>query len=129
MIVKIVNELEAKKVLFDPEIYKRCSGESPPSKDFRLPKARYVAGYIKGVIFGIVVYYDRGWFDSIHINVLKQYRGKYAGIFGKKALLFSLDKPLFTNISEEFEDVIRFVEVFGFQLVGEKNDQLVYRRG
>lgn len=129
MIIQTVNEFEAKKILFDPEIYKRCSDGLTPSKDFKLPKAEYLAGYIKGRIFGIVIYYDRGWFDSVHINVLKDYRAKYAGIFGKKALLLSADKPLFTNIPEKFKDVIKFTESFGFELVGKKDNQLIYRRG
>ena len=114
--------------MFDPEILNRCSN-GEPVEDIKLKKGLYIGGFIKNKIFGIVIYYDRREFNSIHINVLKDYRAKYGAIFGKRALKYNNGKPLYTNIPEEFKDVIKFVEFFGFELVGKYNNQLVYRRG
>jgi len=128
VILKKVTREQAEEILFDPEIFSRCSG-GESVKNFKLQKGLYIGGFIKNKIFGIVTYYDRRDFSSIHINVLKDYRARYGAIFGKKALIYNNGKPLYTNIPEEFEDVIRFVEFFGFELVGKYKNQLVYRRG
>lgn len=114
MILREVTREEAKEVLFNPEILERCSGG--PIKDLKLEKGLYIGGFVKNKIFGIVIYYDRKEFNSIHINVLKDYRARYGAIFGKRALEYNNGKPLLTNIPAKFKDVIRFVEHFNFKV-------------
>ena len=127
MNLREVTREEAKEVLFNPEILERCSGG--PVEDIKLQKGLYIGGFVKNKMIGIVIYYDRKEFNSIHINVLKDYRARYGVIFGRKALKYNNGKPLLTNIPAKFKDVIRFVEFFNFRLVGRNNEQLIYKRG
>ncbi len=129
MIVREVTRKEASNVLFDPEIFERVSrGSNLTPDDINLAKGTYIGGYINNALFGIVIYYDRSGFQTIHINVLKKFRGRYAYRFGKMALKHSKGTPLFTNIPVQFTDVVKFAEKLNFKLVGENLGQLIYRR-
>lgn len=129
MIIKEIFDIkEVEKVLFDPEIYERIrvNNEKPtlPTKN-----TRYIGGYLKGEIFGVIVYYKRKKYTTCHIQVLKAHRAALAVKFGRMALKLSQTKVLFTNVPRRFPDVIRFVKYFKFKQVGTTNDSLIFRRG
>lgn len=129
MIVKEIYDLkEIQKVLFDPEIYERIK-VSDDKPELPTKNTQYIAGYHKGELIGIMVYYKRKKHTTCHIQVLKAHRAALAVTFGRMALKLSESEILFTNIPKKFKDVIRFTEYFDFKLVGEKNGQLIYRRG
>ncbi len=129
MIVKEIFDIkEAEKVLFDPEIYERIkvSNDKP---ELPTENTRYIGGYLKGEIFGVIVYYKRKQYTTCHIQVLKAHRAASAVKFGRMALKLSQTKVLFTNVPRRFPDVIRFVKYFQFKQVGTCGDSLIFRRG
>ena len=129
MIVKEIDDLkEIDKVMRDPEIQSRVNENNI---DFELPteNTRYIAGYHKGELIGVMVYYKRKKYTTCHIQVIKTHRAALAVTFGRMALKLSESKTLYTNIPEKFKDVQRFAKHFDFKLVGTKDDSLIYKRG
>jgi len=113
MIVKTITEDEAKPIIFDDEIISRTSIDGQGEIVF--PEARYIGGFNDSRLFGIVIYYDKGEFETCHINVLRKYRRKFSLGFGKNALMFRQGKPLLTAIPDIFKDVFMFAKRLGFQ--------------
>ena len=129
MIVKeISDKKEIEKVLFDPEIYERIK-ISDIKPELPTDNTRYIAGYYKGELIGIVVYYVRKEFTTCHIQVLKAHRAALAVKFARMALKLTDAKVLYTNIPKKFEDVVRFAKYFDFKLLEEKNNILIFKRG
>jgi hypothetical protein len=129
LIVKEISDREEiEKIFFDPEIYERIkiSEEKP---DLPTDNTKYIGGYHKGELIGIVVYYVRKEFTTCHIQVLKAHRAALAVKFARMALKLTDAKVLYTNIPKKFEDVIRFAKYFDFKLLEEKNDILIFKRG
>ena len=129
MIIKETKDIEEiEKILFDPEIYERIkvSKEKP---GLPMENMRYIGGYLKGEIFGVLVYYKRKNYTTCHIQVLKAHRAASAVKFGRMALKLSKTKVLFTNVPRRFPDVIRFVKYFKFKQVGTSGNSLIFRRG
>ena len=114
MIVKEISKNKAKKILLNKEIVGRTSSDQSKNEDIK--DGRFIGAYVDGKLIGVVCYYDRQTHESVHINVLKKYRAKYGGIFGKKALKMRSGKPLFTNIQSIYKDVIKYALYNRFKL-------------
>ncbi len=115
MMLREITEKEALEIITDPEVYDRISYDGAP-KIPSLTNGRFVGGFLKRKLFGCVIYYNFEECETCHINVLKNFRGRYGWLFGKKALKYRGGKPLFTMIPACFDDVKKYAESFGFKL-------------
>ena len=127
MIIKEITSSEAEAVLFEPEIWERIkvSDEKPKLPD---KNTIYLGGFIDRQLFGVVIYYIKEKITTCHIQVIKKYRG-LAVEFGKKALMLSPSKVLYTNIPNKYKDVAKFAKYFGFLPIRQIQNQIIYRRG
>ena len=129
MIVKGITAKEAEEVIFDPEIYNRIKVGQGEVELPTLENVIYVGGYCNKKLIGVTVFYYREKFTTIHIHVLKKYRGKYGVLFGKKCLKKQGESILYTNIPNKFKDVARFAKYFNFKAVASRNGSTLYKRG
>jgi len=128
MIVKEITSNQSESVLFDSEIAERI--EMPDNRpELPTDNVDYIGGFVKGFLFGVVIFIYRNGFTTCHINVLKKYRAKYSVSFAKKALKLRKSKIVYTNIPEKFKDVARFAKFFGFDLVKKMKNENIYRLG
>ncbi len=117
---------EAEAVMLDKEILERvvCDGADAT----KLPQnAMYIGGFEGIKLFGVFMYLHVGvW--TCHMHILKEFRGKYGVRFGKKALEYSPDTVLFTNIPEAFKEVIKYAKYFGFKQIDKIKNILIFKR-
>lgn len=117
---------EIKAVLCHPQIYPCISQDGNPIEEFEPPMtARYVGGYVDGEIMGIMIYHPYKDGLKCHIQVLPEFREKYAKAFGRIALNFGEAKNaiIYADIATCFSNVIAFAQWLGFEKTGSiKND-------
>ena len=128
MITKPISIDEAKRVLFNSELFNRLSN-GKGRHEIKFKKGLYIGGFVGGSLKCVGMIYDHINYQSIHVNIIKKHRAKLGVIFGKNLLKYTLDKPIVTNIPERFDDVRRFAEYFGFKVAGKRNGDLIYIRG
>ena len=130
MIVKeIFNEDEIKKVICHPVIYEEISGDNRPGiNDFKLPLSSdidYIGGYVNGEIIALMVYHDHKLGKECHIQILPEFRRKYAVKFAEQSLLFRGTQDLYAEIPTLYKNVLNFALSNGFEIVGEiKNNHI-----
>lgn len=128
-VCEITDAEEIKSVLCHPEIYPCISEDDNPIEEFEPPMtARYIGGYVDGTLIGIMVYHHYKDGLKCHIQVLPEFRKKYAKEFGRIALNFGEAKNaiIYAEIATCFENVIAFAEGFGFEKTGRiKNDHII----
>ena len=112
---------EIKAVLCDPRIYDVISDdESCPLEGFEPPigdEFKYILGIVDREVIALMVYHELPEGQKIHIQVLPEHRKKHAVEFAKKALEFADKKRVFAEISEKYQNVIKFAKAFGFVVV------------
>lgn len=120
-----------KRVLCDPEIYELINDDSSPDmRDFEPPitdDIRYIAGFVKGDIIGIMIYHTINEHVKLHIQVLPEFRKEYAREFARIALEFGKAKNviIYSEIPDCYPNVISFAKEFGFTETGSiKNDYI-----
>jgi hypothetical protein len=133
MIVKETTNLDdIKAVLCNPAIYDCITTDRCPSaKDFEPPiddSYLYVGGYVGGEIVAIMVYHEFRDGTKLHIQILPEFRNKYAIEFGGRALLFRGNKPLYAVISDLYPNVLEYAKSFGFDVI-ERLDSGETKRG
>lgn len=126
---KDVNDIHA--VLKHPVIYDAITSDnSPCSKHFLAPitdEYRYVLGSVNGDIIGVMVYHEYKDGEECHVQVLPEYRKKYAVEFGDKALRFrDKSKPLYAEIPDIYKNVLSFAVKNDFEVI--KQEDLGYKK-
>lgn len=116
-------------MLCHPGIYPCISQDgNPPADEFKPPMdACYIGGYIDGAIIAIMIYHPYKDGLKCHIQVLPEFREKYAKEFGRIVLNFGEAKNaiIYADIPTCFENVITFAEGFGFEITGRIKDNYV----
>lgn len=111
-----------KSVLCHPEIYERINGDgSPKREDFEPPlDIQYIAGYVDSDIIGLMIYHTVNGRIECHLQVLPEYRQKYARKFARMAFSFGEAKnaTIFAEIPECYPEVIRFAKDLNFRKFG-----------
>jgi len=123
MIVEQTKDIDLiKSVLCRPDIYDVINDDnSGPAEDFEPPMdVLYVAGYVNDDIIGIMIYHEVTGGLKCHIQVLPEYRKKYAREFARMALNFGEAKNaiLYSEIPDCYPNVINFAKEFGFNETG-----------
>ena len=80
----------------------------------------YVGGFVKGEIVGIMVYHAYRDGNKCHVQVLPEYRNKYARLFGEQSLMFRGTQPLYAEIPSLYQNVLDFALTFGFEVIDKK---------
>lgn len=118
-----INEIHA--ILKRPDIYENIScDDSPCSEHFTAPvseRYRYIAAFVDGEIIGLMVYHSFMDGEVCHIQVLPEFRKCYAKEFGEKALKFKGDCPLYSEIPDNYQNVLNFAKSFGFEVIEKLN--------
>ncbi len=121
MIVRETKNIEdIKSVLCHPEIYDCiATDESPSIKEFEPPLDNqvYVGGYVEGDIMAVMAYHKFRDGLELHIQVLPEFRRKYAIEFGERALMFRGRKPLYATIPDLYKNVLEYALSFGFEVI------------
>jgi len=125
--IKEIDDIDdIKAVLCHEAIYGTISGDGCPSvEDFEPPvndDYLYVGGYVKGEIAALMVYHK--YLDGVecHVQVLPEFRRKYAKEFGEQSLMFRGNRPLYAEIPELYQNVLEFAKLNGFEVIGFKDD-------
>ena len=121
LIVKpTLNKSDIEKVLLHPDIYDTITDDHCPSaSDFVLPLTNdylYIGGYVKGDIIAVMVYHTYKDGDKLHIQVLPEYRKRYAQQFAEQALTFKRTLHLYAEIPSLYKNVLDFAKSFGFEV-------------
>ena len=118
--IEIKNIEEIKKVLCRPVIYDCISDDNCPSSDQFDPPivAQYIAGYVDSDIIGIMIYHKVTGGLKCHIQVLPEYRKKYAREFARMALNREAKNVIYSEIPVCYPNVISFAKEFGFTETG-----------
>lgn len=115
---------EIKEVLCHPEIFPCISDDNLTySGDFEPPitdDIQYIAGFVDGDIIGIMIYHKVTGGLKCHIQVLPEYRKKYARQFARIAIEFGEAKNsiIYSEIPTCYPNVIKFAKEFGFTETG-----------
>lgn len=127
MIVKETTNIDdIKAVLCNHEIYVTISDDNDPAiEDFEPPltdEYLYVGGYVKGEIIAIMVYHK--YLDGLecHVQVLPEFRRKYAIEFGEQSLRFRGTRPLYAEIPDLYQNVLSFAKMNNFEVISIKDD-------
>ena len=117
---------EIKSVLCHPEIYPCISQDgNPTAREFEPPmNVSYIGGYIDGEIMGIMIYHPYKDGLKCHIQVLPEFRKKYAKEFGRIALNFGEAKNaiIYADIPTCYPNVLAFAKKVGFEITGSIKD-------
>ena len=121
MIVRETNDIGLiKSILCHPEVYGCIScDKSMPVDEFEppmSPEVQYVAGFVGSAIIGLMIYHDVDDKVKCHIQVLPEYRKRYAKEFARIALNFGKAKNaiIYAEIPECYPNVLRFSKAAGF---------------
>jgi hypothetical protein len=130
MIVKQTTNLaDIKAVLCNPAIYDTIIDDnSPLIEDFEPPitdEYLYVGGYVKGEIAALMVYHKYLDGNECHVQVLPEFRKKYAKEFGEQSLQFKGTRPLYAVIPDLYQNVLDFAKCFGFKVIDKKLNSYV----
>jgi hypothetical protein len=118
---------EIKLVLCNPVIYDAISDDDSPSlEDYETPindDYLYIGAYVDNKIIGLMVYHKFLNGNKCHIQVLPDFREKYAKDIGEQVLTFRGHSPLYAEIPDLYPNVLRFALHNKFKVVGiRKND-------
>lgn len=118
MIIKEIKDLAVIKSAFVDAYNDVVDDEDPDLESFepKLEGRKYIAGFVKGEIIGLVVYCYHSTGTMIHIMVKPKYRSRYAGLLAKKALQDRAG-TIYTEIPDLYPNVIKFAESFGFKII------------
>ena len=114
--VKLIDRMEASKVLFDPDIYDRATDDhSPPMHDFEMPDIEYMGGYVDGDLASLNIEHPFQDGTKIHFNVLKPYRWAARELLD--LTLEGINPPIYAEIPECFKSTINFAKNAGFKVM------------
>lgn len=126
------NPEDIKKVLCNPIVYDCISSDNcPTASEFEPPinsEYRYIAGFVKGEIIGVMVYHSYKDGEECHVQVLPEYRKEYAAKFGKQVLLFKSESTLYAEIPSLYQNVLEFAVLNNFKIL-EKEDKSYIKNG
>ena len=130
MIVKETTNLDdIKAVLCNPAIYDTIIDDNCPLvEDFEPPiddDHLYVGGYVKGEIIALMVYHKYLDGNECHVQVLPEYRKKYAIKFGEQSLLFRGTLPLYAEIPDLYQNVLDFALLNNFKVINVKQNDYI----
>lgn len=122
IVAETKNIAEIKSILCHPDIYYLINDDNSGSaEDFEPPMdVLYVAGYVNGDTIGIMIYHEVTGGLKCHIQVLPEYRKRYAREFARMALNFGEAKNaiIYSEIPVCYPNVISFAKEFGFNETG-----------
>ena len=126
--IKPANREDAKAILTHPEIYETITSDgAPPIDEYEPAPAVYVGGYLDGKIIGLFVFHPKSqiWWQ-LHIQVLPEYRPKYASKFAREGLKwFWANSEVYTlcaEIPSLYTNVINFSLKQGWRVDGRIDD-------
>ena len=130
MIVKETANLDdIKAVLCNPAIYDTISGDNNPLVENFDPPINenylYVGGYVEGEIIALMVYHKYLNGNECHVQVLPEYRKKYAIKFGEQSLLFKGTLPLYAEIPDLYKNVLAFALLNNFKVTDIREDDYI----
>ena len=109
------NVEDIKAVLAHPEIWDAITDDYCPPVDqfdFAFDGWRKVCGYDGGRPFAVMMFHEFADGEKLHIQVLPDSRDK-SREFAGKALEYA-NYPLYAEIPEIYQNVIKFADEFGF---------------
>lgn len=130
MIVKETIDLEEiRTVLCNAVIYDTISADgdveasefTPPINDDYL----YIGGYVDNNIIGLLIYHKYLNGCECHVQVLPDYRKDYAKEFGEQALRFKGTLPLYAEIPDLYQNVLKYALSNGFEIIKKIDDGFV----
>jgi len=120
-----IDEIES--ILKHPEIYETITDDDCGNPcDFDIPinsDYRYIGGYVNGEIIAIMVYHRYRDGNKCHVQVLPEYRDKYALKFGEQSLMLKGTQPLYAEIPDLYKNVLDFAFRFGFEVIETKKQE------
>ncbi len=128
MIVKqTTNREDIRRVLCDPDIYDTIDEDGSPSiEDVEFPiddENIYIGGYVNSNIIAVMCYDKYLDGQECHVQVLPEFRKKYAKSFGEQSLEYRGTQPLYAEIPDLYPNVLKFALDNNFKVVGiRKND-------
>lgn len=129
IIKKTTDTEEVRTVLCDPDVYDTITDDSSPdSDDFDPPidaAHRYYAGYVNGVIIGVMIYHPYLDGNKCHVQVLPEYRKEHAKKFGEQSLLFKGTLPLYAEIPDLYKNVLAFALLNDFSIIKVKENDYI----
>lgn len=116
---KSVADIES--VMKHPAIYDRITDDDcPPSEEWNLNESSgsFLVGYVDDRPIAVMAFHQDGeWF--CHIQVIPEFR-EYADEFARRSLDWFFENMglnvLFAKIPENYPNVIKFAQKFGFEL-------------
>ena len=127
MIVKETTSADdIKAILCNPAIYDTISDDNDPKLESFNPPINdeylYVGGYAKGEIIVLMVYHKYLDGNKCHVQVLPEFRRKYALEFGEQSLRFSGTRPLYAEIPDLYQNVLDFAKSNNFEIIDRYDD-------
>ena len=120
---------EIESVLCRSEIYDTITDdESPNVEDFNPPindDYLYIGGYVNSKIIGLMVYHKYLDGNKCHVQVLPEFRKKYARKFGEQVLEFRGHSPLYAEIPDLYKNVLDFALLNKFKVIGIKQNDYI----
>ena len=117
-----LSEIDA--VIKHPDIWPRIADKDQSQDSFRSPLAEnifYVIGVVDNQIIGLMIYRLNENILETHVQVIPEFRAKYASEFASDALLWAEENISFekftATINDEFKTVIDFALLHGFEIV------------
>ena len=112
-----------KSILLHPEIYKTIAGDDAiPADEFEPPiddTLEYLVGYVDNQPMALWIYHQLSDMTKVHVQVLPEYRHKYAAEFGNIAMSYGKKYgQLHADIPECYENVLKYAYKNGFQQIG-----------
>lgn len=119
VIVREINNIQAKSVLCHPQIYDVISDDNTPTiKELNLPKnCEYIGGFVKGELIAVMVYHKFRESIKCHVQVLPAHRADHAMKFGELSLSLKTGLTVYADIPEIYPNVLKFAKSFGFKII------------
>lgn len=112
--LKLIDRVEAARVILDPEIYDRISNDKCPEY-FELPDIPYWGGYVNGELASLNIEGEFRDGIKIHFQVLKNYRKHARELL--EISIKDIDYPIYAEIPTCFQSTINFALKAGFRTI------------
>lgn len=117
MIVKETKDMdEIKSIIFHPTIHPHIEDDDNKVVDLPIEDSKYIGCYVDDKIVGVGMFHKVEGVTVCHMHLLKEYRKTIGLEFGLEAIKLRPDDIIYTNVDETFPNIMRYVELLGFEL-------------